>query len=964
MRLTLIFLLVIGIVTISPAQKRNKEEYPEATSAEKRWEGYMNRLELEENSLVKKLPFRNIGPTVMSGRVTDLAVNPKDPTHFYVAYASGSLWETTNNGTSFAPIFDQEIVMTIGDIAVDWNNEVIYVGTGENNSSRSSYSGFGIFKSGNNGKNWEHLGLEETHHIGRILIHPDNPQVLWVAAIGHLYSENPERGIFKSIDGGVTWSQCLFVNNRTGVIDLAMQPGNPNVLIAAAWERDRKAWNFEESGPGTAIYRSEDGGDSWKEIPDDSGFPDTSGAGRIGLGFSTSSPNVIYAFLDNQDRKQNETAATPALSKDMLRNMNSASFLALKNQSINEFLDEYGFDPKYNAVDLKNDVEKGRIQPNDLVLYVEDANSLMFDTPIKGGEMYRSNDSGKTWKKTHEGYLESTINTYGYYFGQVRVDANNPDVVYTMGVPIIKSEDGGKTWGSISKANVHADHHALWINPENSDHLILGNDGGINISYDRGDTWIFCNSPAVGQFYSVNVDMAEPYNVYGGLQDNGTWKGPSDYEYSRSWYSEGRYPYEKLMGGDGMQVAVDTRDNTTVYIGYQYGNYFRVNTQTGKRTYITPKHELGDPPLRWNWEAPIMLSSHNQDIVYFGSNRFHRSMNQGGDFETLSKDLTNGGKKGDVSFGTLTTIHESPLRFGLIYVGSDDGVIQRSNDAGQTWERISDDLPQNYWVSQVFASNHKEGRVYVSLNGYRWDNFSAMVYVSEDYGATWKPIHGNLPTEPVNVVKEDPANENIIYAGTDHGLYVSLDMGQTYHAFKGGLPNVAMHDLVIHPREKELVVGTHGRSIFIGDVSGLQQMTNELLESKLHIFELQDIIFSERWGSKWWYWGEEFNPEISVSFYSQLTTNGKIEVVYKDETVISKEIPIDRGLNYQTIELMTDESFKNLLDDEKKAAYDTAENGKYYLVPGDYAVKVKAAEATVYANFTIEKPKEKSKRKE
>ena len=373
----LLSLILISFVSFSQRKKKSSG-VPEATPSQQRWQGYQQRLALEKNSLVKNIPFRNVGPTVMSGRVVDLEVDPLDPTHFYVAYASGSLWETVNNGTSFTPIFDNEIVMTIGDIAVDWDNNAIYVGSGENNSSRSSYSGYGMFKSTNNGETWEHLGLPETHHIGRILVHPTDPNTIWVAALGHLYSENPERGIYKTTDGGKTWNKTLFVNNRTGIVDLIMHSSNPDLLIAAAWEKDRKAWNFTEAGEGTAIYRSEDGGNTWTEIDDNSGFPDTKGTGRVGLAFAPSDPTIVYAILDNQDRREKEGEEdSEELTKEQLRTMTNESFLALENKAINGFLDSNGFPREYNAVDIKKDVETGKVKPLDLVIYTEDANSLL-----------------------------------------------------------------------------------------------------------------------------------------------------------------------------------------------------------------------------------------------------------------------------------------------------------------------------------------------------------------------------------------------------------------------------------------------------------------------------------------------------------------------------------------------------------------------------------------------------------
>ncbi len=933
------------------------------TSAEQRWEGYQQRLELEKNSLVSNLSFRNVGPTIMGGRVVDLEVDPDDPMHFYVAYASGSLWETTNSGTSFTPLFDNQMVMTIGDIAVDWINDIIYVGTGENNSSRSSYSGYGVFRSNNNGKTWKHIGLEETHHIGRMVLHPTNSGTIWVAALGHLYSENAERGIYKSTDGGDTWKKTLFINDRTGVVDLVIHPEKPNLLIAAAWEKDRKAWNFEESGAGTALYRSEDAGDSWKEIANDSGFPDTKGSGRIGLSFAPSNPNIVYAILDNQDRREKKVNEEKALSKTLLQDMNKVDFLELENKEINAFLDEYKFPSKYNAVDIKEDIRKDVLMPQDLVSYIEDANSLLFDTPVKGGEMYRSDNAGKTWIKTHDGYIEDMIYTYGYYFGQVRVDPQNSEIVYTMGVPIIKSNDGGKTFLSINEENVHVDHHALWINPKNSNHLILGNDGGIYISFDAGSNWINCNSPSVGQFYSIAVDMAEPYNVYGGLQDNGVWKGSSTYEYSRGWYKYGKYPYERLMGGDGMQVAVDTRNNKILYTGYQFGNYFRINTETGEKKYITPKHKLGEVPFRWNWEAPILISAHNQDIVYFGSNHFHRSMDQGENFETLSRDLTTGGKKGDVSFGTLTTIAESPVRFGLLYVGSDDGLIHISKDAGESWIKITDALPKNYWVSAVVASNHSEGRVYASLNGYRWDNFEPMVFISENYGKTWKNISLGLPKEPVNVIKEDPENDQIIYIGTDHSAYVSLDRGDSYHAFLAGLPNVSIHDLIVHPREKDLVLGTHGRGIYIGDVSSLQQLNKEIMAKPLHLFEPAPITFSSKWGTRQNVWASYNEPSVSFSYYSSSSGDGSIEVLKENEVVSTLVISATQGLNFINLNLETTASFKNTLNEEQANDFKAQENGKFYLTEGNYQLRVSIKGNTEKVGLVIKPERKQSSRK-
>ncbi|MDW7694971.1 glycosyl hydrolase [Flammeovirgaceae bacterium SG7u.111] len=967
---TLSLLLILAVWTTSLFAQST----PPATSAKDRLAGFSKRKSLIENSLVAQVPFKNIGPTVMSGRVVDIDINEKDPTHFYVAYASGGLWKTENNGASFTPLFDNEAVMSIGDIAVDWETETIWVGTGENNSSRSSYSGTGIYKSTDSGKNWEHLGLEESHHIGRIILHPENKEIAWVASLGHLYSTDEERGLYKTTDGGKTWKKTISINEMTGIVDLVIDPENPDVLYAAAWERMRTAWNFVGSGEGSGIYKSTDGGETWDKLnTKKSGFPATKGVGRIGLAVAPSNPQIVYAMLDNQDlRDKKKEDEKYEVTKEKLKSMDAKVFANLKEEDINEFLDRQNFPQSYNATDIKAEVAKGDLKPIDLVNYLEDANAMLFDTPIKGAEVYRSDDGGKTWKKTHEDYIESLVYTYGYYFGQIRVSPTNPDKIYTVGVPIIKSEDAGKTWKSINGDNVHADHHALWVSDSREGHLVLGNDGGINISYDDGETWFKCNSVALGQFYSVNVDMAKPYKVYGGLQDNGVWMGKHTYQYSDSWHQSGKYPYQSIMGGDGMQVEIDTRDNATVYTGFQFGNYYRINTTTGERKKITPKHELGERPLRFNWQTPIYLSRHNQDVLYMGSNKFHRSLNKGEEFKTLSGDLTTGGKKGNVPYGTLATIHESPLKFGLIYVGSDDGLIHVSKDGGYNWEKVSDGLGgKELWVSRVQASAHKEPRVYASLNGYRSDNFEALVYASEDYGKTWKKIGLDLPAEPVNVIKEDPENEDILYVGTDHGLYISLDRGKSFMAFYQNLPAVAIHDLVVHPRDKDLVVGTHGRSIYVANVEHVQQLTPELLTKGLHAFEVSSLRFSTRWGKKSWSgWNGFFEPEVELPFYAKNAGTVTLEVSTKEGVALQKmNVEAEKGLNYLTYDLSFDEknlsSYQSLLDEgsKEKVELGKGDNGKYYLQPGSFNLKLIQDENESTVKLEIKKPRGKMPRK-
>ena len=924
-------------------------QYP-ASSAKDRLDNAMKRADIRKNSVVGGLSFQSIGPTVMSGRVSDLDVNPNDPTQFYVAYASGGLWKTENNGRTFKPLFDKEIVMTIGDIAVDWARNTIWVGTGEVNSSRSSYAGTGMYKSTDGGNTWSFKGLPESHHIGRIRLHPKDPNKVWVAVLGHLYSPNEERGVFMTDDGGLSWKHTLKVDPLTGAVDLIGDPSSPQILYAATWTKSREAWDFVESGKGSAIYKSIDGGKSWQKITAaNTGFPDGEGLGRIGLEVTQlQGKTVLFAAIDNYFRQENKsTTNADELTKLSLRTMSKEVFLTQKKYLIKDFLQKNGFPSQYTVEKVFDLVKKNEITPLNLVEYTEDANSALFDAPVHGLEVYRSDDMGKSWKLTHEkGYLDNVHFTYGYYFAQIR--AANVNQLYVLGVPVLASDNGGKTWKSINGDNVHSDHHALWVNPKKPGHLILGNDGGINISYDNGANWIKCNTPALGQFYHVAVDMAEPYRVYGGLQDNGVWMGPKTNKPNTEWHDSGDYPFKSIMGGDGMQVAIDTRDNETVYTGFQFGNYFRINTKTGQRKGITPKHALGERPLRWNWETPIHLSIHNQDILYMASNKVHRSFDQGDSFKEISGDLTKGGKKGDVPFGTISCIHESPVTFGLIYVGTDDGMIHQSPDGGNTWKRLDESLPQNLWVSSIQASAFKASRVYVTLNGYRNDHFKPYVYVSDDYGKTWKQIGEGLPNEPVNVIKEDPINENLLYIGTDNGLYCSLNGGKQVQLFENNLPAVSVHDLVIHPRDKEIIVGTHGRSIYLASVKELQQLTPEIMAKTLHAFTPASPFASPRWGRKMAPWQESVTPDILLPVYASTAGKGFMRL-YSDskELLFEQEVTMSNGLNYvpykgtikesavATLEILAN---KNLKEEEKPIKIKAMEDGQIYLVKGKYSI--------------------------
>ena len=894
-----------------------------------------------QNSIVKNIPFENIGPKVMSGRIVALEVNPADPTEFYAAYASGGIWHTKDNGISFTSITDNAPTQNIGEIAMHWPSKTLWVGTGENNASRSSYAGIGMLKTTDNGISWEAKGLEDSHHIGKILINPNNPEEVVVGVTGHLYTPNAERGIYRSEDGGGSWEQVLFVNETSGIIDMSIVPNNFNIQYAAAWQKDRKAWNFSGNGSSSGIYKSTDAGKTWALISTDkSGFPTGTGVGRIGL--AVYDENTVYAIHDSQFRRPDDASKKAnGLTKNDFKSMSKEAFLALQDKSLNAFLKENNFQEKYRAANLKNSVRNGLVMPKDLAIYLEDANALLFDTPVVGAEVFKSTDGGTTWTKTHTGYIDDLYYSYGYYFGHIHVAPKNGDKIYIYGVPLLKSDDGGASFTSIGKSNVHSDHHALWINPNKPGHLINGNDGGVNITYDDGAHWMKNNSTAVGQFYAINIDHEKPYNVYGGLQDNGVWKGAHNARNDERWQATGHNPWTSIMGGDGMQVQIDNRNSNIVYTGYQFGNYFRLNLETKKRTYIQPKHELGEAPYRFNWQTPILLSSHNQDILYLGGNKLHRSLNQGDDWATISDDLTQGGKKGNVAFGTLTTIAESPAQFGFLYTGSDDGYIHRSENGGGSWDRISDDLPQDLWVSRVIASEHQKERVYVTLNGYRNDDFAAYVYVSEDRGISWKSINKNLPNSPVNVIREDPNNDQILYLGNDQGVYVSFDQGQKWQPFNKGLTTAAVHDLVVQPEANHLLVGTHGRSIYKADLAPFQKLNNAFLKQELALLDPEKVKHSKRWGSSYSSWRKVFEPETAFTAFAK--TSGAYEMQIKDvkgTVLFSQKGTLDVGFNFVIYALEKDANgIKNYNKKNKKSPSKSAKNGTHYLEKGTYSVQ-------------------------
>jgi photosystem II stability/assembly factor-like uncharacterized protein len=866
------------------------------------------RLSARANSPFRDFSVRAIGPTVQGGRIVDIEVDPRSDKTWYVGYASGGLFKTTNNGQSFAPIFDEQAALGVGDLAISpANPDLIYLGTGENNSSRSSYAGAGVFKSTDAGKSWAAMGLNGSHHIGRVIAHPTDPNTVWVAVMGPLYTNSSERGVFRSSDGGNTWQKTLYLDDKTGAIDLVIDPNNPDRLWAAMWQRDRKAWEFDEDGIGSAMHRSADGGKTWQRLGN--GLPSGETVGRYGIAASPSQPGLLYAVLDNQeiDPKLQREDTIAGLTARQLSAMRQEDFLKLADSKLDSFLDESGYPGKYKAAKVKEDLKAGIYTLKDVAEYFGDANQALFQTAVKGTELYRSTDYGDSWAKVHSDPLTGVFFTYGYYFGQVRVAPDRPEEIYTYGVPLIKSTDGGKTWIRLDTVgDVHVDHHALWFNPKDPDHILLGNDGGLYLSYDRGAHLAHLDNVPVGQFYTVAVDMEEPYNVYGGLQDNGVLKGSS-----RSVINRGK-DWTFIGGGDGMCVVVDPKKSSTYYTGYQFGNYYRY--EQGKRpVYITPRHDIGTPKYRWNWRTPVIGSPHNHEILYMGSQYLHRSLNMGESWEAISPDLTtNRMPQGNVPYSTITAISESPLKFGLLWVGTDDGKVQRTTDGGNTWQNRSAGLPAGLWVSSLTASPHDKATAFLSLTGYRQDDFHAYLYRTTDDGQSWVSIRGNLADEAINTVIQDPVSPQLLFCGSDHGTYLSLDGGASWQAF-GQIPNVACYDLLVHPREPELVVGTHGRSILIAGIKPLRDLAARKPEQQLLAYAPASTPYEKSWGKRDHPY-EDFNvPKLDFSFYlaeTPLQEVGFKVLDGKGKTLYERKLVAHLGYNAAAWDLKISEKNK------------------------------------------------------
>jgi photosystem II stability/assembly factor-like uncharacterized protein len=736
--------------------------------------------------VLKAFTFRSIGPTRQSGRFVDFAVPDLEPATIYAATGSGGLWKSMNNGTTWESIFDNQPVVSIGDVAVAPSNpKVVYVGTGEASTSRSTYWGDGIYKSVDAGKTWTNIGLKESHHIGRIVVDPKNPDIVYVAALGHLYSENPERGLFKTTDGGKSWTKSLDVkvgDRAIGVCDVVMDPKNPKVLYAASYDKERKPWTFNLGGPGSGIYKTIDAGATWTKLTN--GLP-SGMIGRIGIDVARANPDIVYANIENANK--------PGMS------------------------------------------DEARLAE----LRAGKASAGMI-----GEEVYRSDDAGRTWKKVSP--EKQTIGGGpGYYYMQIRVDPNDVNHVYVLSVGVLHSTDGGKTWESPFRFG--GDNHGLWIDPTNSDHMLLGYDHGMGVTWDGGKNWYHPDELPLAQLYQVGYDMQYPYNVYGGIQDNGSVRGPSSKRGGGNIVFE---DWQTVGGGDGFFNVVDLVTNRYLYNESQYGSLSRTDLYTGESKNISQR----DQALRHNWSSPILVSPHDPAVIYHSANKLMKSTTRGDTWIEASPDLSTNdaskmptGKGGDgaIQYCTITALDESPIVRGLIWVGTDDGNVwvTKNVEDMKAWTKLNDNIKGNpgYWVSHVVASRHQAGIAYITYTGYRHDDFRPFIYKTTDFGQTWVPIVGNLPNKSVNVVVEDPKNPDLLFAGVDFGLYVTIDGGKIWTEMKG-LPTQPVYDLEIHPRENELIVATHGRGFFITDISPLQELDQQVLGQDFYLFDVKPKV--------------------------------------------------------------------------------------------------------------------------
>ena len=771
--------------------------------------------------LAKNMKPRSIGPGGMSGRVTAIDVVLNNPDVMYVGTASGGLWKSTSGGVKWDPIFEKEITASIGAVAIQQSNpSVVWVGTGEGNPRNSLNGGYGIFKSLDGGKNWTSMGLENTRHIHRVIIDPTNPDIVYAAAIGSPWGEHPERGVYKTKDGGKTWKHILSANNKTGAADLVMDPTNPNKLFAAMWEHKRDPWFFNSGGSGSGLHITHDGGETWKKISDEDGFP-KGDLGRIGVAIAHNKPNIIYALVE----------------------------------------------AKKNA-------------------------------------LYKSEDGGFKWKKVNDnssGRGSTGIGNRPFYYSEIYVDPENENRVYSVFTYVNVSEDGGKSFKQLMPAygvsnGIHPDHHAWWIHPTNGQFMIDGNDGGMNITKDGGKTWRFIGNLPVAQFYHINVDNEFPYNVYGGMQDNGSWRGPA--YVLRAQGIRNSY-WQEISFGDGFDVIPDKDDSRYGWTMSQQGYVMRYDWQTGNNYYVRPTHPDSDVKLRFNWNSAINIDPFNNNTIYFGSQFVHKSTDKGLTWTIISPDLTtndpdklkqheSGGLTMDATGAenhcTILVVEPSPIQKDMIWASTDDGRVHITQNGGATWTDVSKNikgLPVGSWIPQIKASNKNKGEALLVANDYRRFNFTPYVYRTKDYGKTWERIVDTSDAESYALaILEDIEESKLMFLGTDDGLYISVNAGKKWTKWTEGFPTVPVKDLVIQPREHDLVIGTFGRAAWVlDDIRPLREIAKNqaVLSNKLKLFKPPTAYHAayqqptgSRFGGDALYNGENRGNGARLSYYAKI----------------------------------------------------------------------------------------------
>ncbi|HYH44421.1 MAG TPA: hypothetical protein VEG34_01955 [Thermoanaerobaculia bacterium] len=740
------------------------------------------RAERLDPALFAGLKARSIGPAAMSGRVSDVEVVESDPEVMYVGAAAGGVWKTVNGGTTWEPIFDDQPVASIGDIAVfQPNPAIVWVGTGEGNVRNSVSIGNGIYKSLDGGRTWKHLGLAETERIHRVVLHPTNPDVAWVAALGRLWGENPERGVFKTTDGGKSWRKVLAVDDKTGAAELVQDPANPDKLFAAMWQFRRWPWGFRSGGPGSGLHVSHDGGESWTRLGTAEGLP-AGELGRIGLAISRSNPTVVYALVENRGK---------------------------------------------NAV-------------------------------------LRSDDGGRKFAKVHDENPDVTERPF--YYADLKVDPVWPHRVYSLTSRLRVSEDGGRTWKMLGRSrDIHADFHALWIDPKNPELMVAGEDGGLGISRDRGETWAFVGNLPLGQFYHVAVDMDVPYNIYGGLQDNGSWRGPNTTREDGGLLNS---HWARVGFGDGFDVRPDPASSRRGYAMWQGGNLLRWDLDRGEQKIIRPADPEGEE-LRFNWNAALAIDPFEPGTIYYGSQHVHRSRDRGDTWETISPDLTSdnpewqrkdetGGLTPDVSAAenhtTLVALAPSPVERGVLWAGSDDGRLHVTRDGGATWTSVEKNVrgvPANTWIPHIEPSRFDAASAFVVFDNHRKSDFAPYVYRTDDWGRTWTRLVAEPGSNRSDVrgyalaIAQDTVDRDLLFLGTEIGLWASVDGGKAWMPWRHGVPTTSVMDLLVHPRDGDLVIGTHGRALYVlDDLTPLREATPALLAEPLHLFGIADARLS------------------------------------------------------------------------------------------------------------------------